>query len=195
MTMIVGAAPASAQQARCSTHAVSRPTKNSRPASAFASISAIREIVREGNSALEERAETREGCKEQREARSDLCELLGENRYDPEAFLMNDNFVEEPDASNPYFSLQPGHTYVARAGEDFEETIVVTVTDQVIDVLGVTCRVVVDIVFVEEDGELEPVEITDDFYALQKHTWDVHYCGEIARNFEDGLLTDLDGSW
>lgn len=138
--------------------------------------------------------EDREGCGEQREAREDVCELLGEDRFDPEALLDTANFVAEPDGANPYFSLQPGHTYVARAGEDFEETIVVTVTDEVREILGVNCRIVVDIVLVEEDGDLEAVEVTDDYYALALNG-DVHYCGEVARNFEDGALENLDGSF
>lgn len=138
--------------------------------------------------------EDREGCGEQREAREDVCELLGENRFDPEALLDTDNFVEDPDDANPYFSLKPGHTYVARAGEDYEETIVVTVSDEVREILGVNCRIVVDIVLVEEDGEFEAVEVTDDYYALALNG-DVHYCGEVARNFEDGALADLDGSF
>jgi hypothetical protein len=138
--------------------------------------------------------EDHELCGEQREARKQACELLGENTFGPERLLDSANFVAEPDDANPYFSLKPGHTYVARAGEDYEETIVVTVTDEVREVLGVNCRVVVDIVLVEEDGEMVAVEVTDDFYA-QALNGDVHYCGEVARNFEDGLLVNLDGSF
>lgn len=140
-------------------------------------------------------SEDRDGCGEQKEAREEVCELLGEDRYDPEALLTLD-FVDEPDGSNPYFSLQPGHTFVARAGEDFEEIIVVTVTNEVREILGVNCRIVVDIVLVEDDdGELEAVEVTDDYYAQAADTNDVHYCGEVARNFEDGALNNLDGSF
>ena len=138
--------------------------------------------------------EDREGCRDQREARKEVCELLDEDVYGPEGLLNTGNFVTEPDGSNPYFSLAPGHTYVARAGEGFEETIVVTVTDEVREVLGVNCRLVVDIVLVEEDGEFVAVEVTDDFYAMALNG-DVHYCGEVARNFEDGALVDLDGSF
>jgi len=138
--------------------------------------------------------EEREGCADPREARLDLCELLGEDRFDPEALLDTDNFVVEPDGSNPYFSLEPGHTVVARAGEDYEETIVVTVTDEVREILGVNCRVAVDIVLLEDEGEYEAVEVTDDWYA-QALNGDIYYCGEVARNYEDGVLRDLDGSF
>lgn len=153
------------------------------------------------------RREDRGLCGDQRVARRNLCNLLPNREasgYGPEAFLNDDNFVE-PDDSNPYFSLKPGHTYVSKVtgGED-DETIVVTVTDKTRRVLveedddtgepiegtGVNCRLVVDIVLV--DGE--PVEVTDDYYAQAKNG-DVHYCGEVARNFEDGFLVDLDGSF
>jgi len=139
------------------------------------------------------RQEDKQNCGEQKESRKEVCELLGEDRFS-EALLNSGNFVGEPDNSNPYFSLQPGHTYVARAGENFEEIIVVTVTDHIREILGVNCRVVVDIVLVEEDGEFVAIEVTDDFYA-QAINSDIHYCGEIARNYEDGLLVDLDGSF
>jgi len=138
--------------------------------------------------------EDSKGCRDQREARKDICELLGEDRYGPEGLLDSENFVAEPDDSNPFFSLKPGHTYVAIAGEDYEETIVVTVTDEVREVLGVNCRLVVDIVLIMEEDELVPVEVTDDYYAQAKNG-DIHYCGEVARNFEAGALNNLDGSF
>ena len=146
-------------------------------------------------SAREALREDRELCSDQREARDDVCELLDEDRF-PEALLDSDNFVDDPDDSNPYFSLAPGHTYVARAGlpPDFEELIVVTVTDEVREIEGVNCRLVVDIVLERDDDELVAVEVTDDYYAQARNA-DVHYCGEVARNFEDGLLVDLDGSF
>jgi hypothetical protein len=47
-----------------------------------------------------------------------------------------------------------------------------------------------------EDGEVEyeAVEVTDDWFA-QTVNGDVVYCGELARNFEDGVLRELDGSF
>jgi hypothetical protein len=153
------------------------------------------------------RKENKKLCGDQREARKNLCNLLPDREasgYGPEAFLTAGNFVADPgrDAVNPYFSLAPGHTYVAEVtggvddeGNSIVETVVVTVTEETITVVedegpGVVCRLVVDIVLV--DGE--PVEVTDDYYA-QALNGDVHYCGEVARNFEDGHLVDLDGSF
>lgn len=147
--------------------------------------------------ALEEDAE---GCFDQEEARLDVCELLDENVYDPDPLtddslgFIDPNDIGDSELPNPYFSLEAGHTYVLRAGEDFEETIVVTVTEDVREYLGVDCRLVVDIVVLLEDGEYEAVEATDDFYA-QAGNGDVYYCGEVSRNFEDGQLDNLDGSF
>jgi len=92
-------------------------------------------------------------------------------------------------------------------GNPVEETVVVTVTDKLRKLLvqkddlgteipgtGVNCRLVVDIVLV--DGE--PVEVTDDYFAQAQGDTvigDVYYCGETSRNFENGNLVDLDGSF
>ena len=43
----------------------------------------------------------------------------------------------------------------------------------------------------DDDDELVPVEVNHDYYA-QALNGDVHYCGEVARNFEDGALSNLD---
>ena len=101
--------------------------------------------------AAETKSEDADGCDDQRSARRDVCELLGENRYDPDPLtgesLTGDPIVfVDPDTigganlPNPYLSLVPGQTQVLRAGEDFEETIVVHVADQVREILGVSCR-------------------------------------------------------
>jgi hypothetical protein len=152
------------------------------------------------------RIEDREGCRAQRNARRDVCALLQEDRYDPDPLTDPTIAFVDPDTIgdstmlNPYFSLQAGTTQVLRAGEGFEETIVVHVTDDVREIQGVGCRIVVDIVVLaEDDGEggvaYEAVEVTNDYYAQAKITNDVYYCGELAQNFEDGQLINLDGSF
>jgi hypothetical protein len=91
-----------------------------------------------------------------------------------------------------------GHTYLLRAGEEGEETVVVHVTGETREILGVACRVVLDVVVEVEDGggavEYQSVEVTDDWFA-QDETGNVYYCGEISRNFEDGILRDIEGSF
>ena len=151
------------------------------------------------------RKEERESCGEVEEAREEACEILGEDRYDPDPLLDPGIEFIHPDevpgtyAPNPFVSVVAGHTYVLKAGEEGEETVIVHVTEDTREILGVDCRVVVDIVVEESDEgggvyEYEAVEVTDDWFA-QDSMSNVYYCGEIARNFEDGVLRDLDGSF
>ena len=149
------------------------------------------------------RREEAEYCADVEEARKEACEILGENRYDPDPLLAPGTIFIDPDDvgtadANPYVSIVEGHTYVLKAGEDGEEIVVVHVTGDTREILGVDCRVVVDVVVekAEEEGETEyeAVEVTDDWFA-QDTLGNVYYCGEVARNFEDGVLRDLDGSF
>lgn len=127
-------------------------------------------------------------CRAQRGARDDVCAALGNTPYDPpikpEEFLDVAGIIANP---NPYYPLIPGTVRTYQAGA---ETIVVTVTEETKKILGVTTIVVRDTV--TEDGEL--VEDTVDWYA-QDIYGNVWYFGEIARNYEDGELNNLDGSW
>ena len=155
--------------------------------------------------AFKTQKEERGTCLAQRDARLEVCDLLNERFYDPDPLLdpalsfIDPNEVGQQYAPNPYLSLQSGMTQVLQAGEDFEELLVVHVTEEVREIHGTPCRIVIDAEFeveVEDDGsvEYEVVEVTDDWYA-QDTTGNVYYCGELSRNFEDGLLTDLDGSF
>ena len=102
------------------------------------------------------KAEDSEECGDVYEARVDACDILDEDRYDPDP-LVGGGFVnfeeEEPPIPNPYVSVEPGHTYVLRAGEEEEELVIVYVTDGFREVQGVTCRIVVDIVLEVEESE------------------------------------------
>jgi hypothetical protein len=149
-----------------------------------------------GEEAAEARAEETMLCGERLDARRDVCDLLEEEIYDPE--IDPDFFVSPEEAAsdpNPYFPLFPGNTWVY---ENEEEIITVMVTDQTIEIQGVACVVVRDVVTLKEDGdvtgEAEVIEDTDDWYA-QDVAGNLWYFGEIAQNFEDGLLSDLEGSW
>lgn len=138
--------------------------------------------------AKEERRSAVDECGEQLHARKDLCDALGQEAYapaiDPARFLSPAATAANP---NPYLPLVPGTTFTYASPS---ETDVVSVTHRTKVILGVTCIVVNDVV--EEDGE--PVEDTDDYFA-QDVDGNVWYFGEISRNFEDGELVDLEGSW
>jgi hypothetical protein len=144
-----------------------------------------------------------EGCSDQHAARIEVCEVLGEDRYHPDPLLAPTITFIDPDAidknnANPYVSLVAGHTSVLRGGDAFKEIVVVHVTDETREIQGVNCRVVVDIALEteQEDGDIKyiPLEVTDDWFA-QDVNRNVYYCGELSRNFEDGLLDNLDGSF
>lgn len=99
------------------------------------------------------------------------------------------NFVEGVD--NPYFPLTPGTTFVYEGEtEDGIEHIEVVVTDDTKEILGVTCIVVRDTVWI--DGEL--VEDTYDWYA-QDTDGNVWYMGETTEEYEDGEVASTAGSW
>jgi hypothetical protein len=144
--------------------------------------------------AREERKDGRELCREQFEARLEVCDLVGEERYDPD--FGPENFLSNPTSGNDYFPLGVGNKWVYEGGG---ETITVEVLRATKLIEGVTCIVVND--RVEEDGKL--IENTDDWYAKHIETDDVWYCGEIAQNFEtfEGdlplvpELVDIEGSW
>ncbi|MGD8377010.1 MAG: hypothetical protein PVF68_12795 [Acidobacteriota bacterium] len=130
-------------------------------------------------------------CREQHEARLDLCDQLDEYRYapeiDPADFLSPEQAAADP---NPYFPLVPGRTWIY---ENEEERITVTVTDETREILGIECIAVRDTVQSKlEAGDL--IEDTTDWYAqdVEGNLW---YFGEVARNYEDGFLVDLEGSW
>ncbi len=158
--------------------------------------------------AREEKEEGNDLCKEQFEARLEVCDLVGEKRYDPD--FDPENFVNplligsDDVPANEYFPLVQGTqwiyegTFTDDEGEEVTETITVTVTDKIKLIEGVTCVVVNDLV--EEDDV--KIEVTDDWYA-QDEDGNVWYCGEIAKNFEtiegddpeEPELVDIEGSW
>ena len=157
-----------------------------------------RECIKE---AREELLSTREERKEQLSARLEICKELGESPYDPQ--LDPEDFVDPDDIggsveANIYFPLVAGTEWVYEGEtEDGTETITVTVTDETKKIeypsesgLVFTCRVVRDVV--ELDGDI--IEDTDDWYA-QDTDGNVWYFGEISKEFEDGELVGLEGSW
>lgn len=130
-------------------------------------------------------------CKVQAAGRNDLCRRLPDagpyiTEIDPENFKSPE---ETQIGGNRFFPLVIGTVWTFRNEEDNED-IVVTVTDRTRVIEGVTTIVVQDVVSIE--GEL--IEDTDDYY-VEDRDGNVWYFGEIAQNFEDGFLTDLDGSF
>lgn len=130
-----------------------------------------------------EKVAAQELCEEQFNARLEVCDLIGDGRYDPD--FDPANFLSQP-VGNTYFPLAVGNRWVYQGivendeGEEVTETIQVTVLADTKNIEGVTCLVVNDVV--DEDGHV--IEDTDDWYAHQSASSDIWYCGEIARDFE-----------
>jgi hypothetical protein len=122
-------------------------------------------------------------CQAQFEARLEICVVLGEKAYDP--VIRPADFVDVID--NPYLPLKPGTTFIYEGGG---EHVVVKVTHKTKKILGVKCIEVRDTVTV--DGVVS--EDTFDWYAQDKDG-NVWYFGENSREFEDGLVVSLAGSW
>jgi hypothetical protein len=120
------------------------------------------------------------------EGGTDRAELK-DKRYDP--IIDPADFVGGID--NPYMPLMPGPIFVYEGEtEDGIETNEVYVTHQTKEILGVTCIVVWDRVWL--DGEL--TEETYDWYAQDKDG-NVWYFGEDSNEYEGGVVVSTEGSW
>lgn len=99
------------------------------------------------------------------------------------------NFVAKID--NRYFPLTPGTTFIYQGEtEDGIERNEVYVTDQNKEILGVTCIVVSDRVWVDD----RLAEETFDWYAQDKDG-NVWYFGEESKTYENGVVVSTEGSW
>ncbi|MSR61587.1 MAG: hypothetical protein EXS08_03950 [Planctomycetes bacterium] len=131
--------------------------------------------------------EARDLLAAQFDARVELCDDLGGDRYDPR--IDPHDFVRG--VNNPLFPLVPGRTLVYETVTDEgTERIEVTTTHATKRILGVPCVVVHD--FVTFDGEV--IEDTLDYFA-QDRAGNVWYFGELSQQFENGELSGLEGSW
>ncbi|MFN0206911.1 MAG: hypothetical protein ACKVS6_11465 [Planctomycetota bacterium] len=138
-------------------------------------------------SAKDELASGLEETTAQYQARLELCDQLGGGPYDPS--IVPAQFVSG--ISHPFFPHVVGtvRTYQKTTIEG-TETVVVEVTDQTKTILGVECMVIRDTVTL--NGVL--VEDTLDYFA-QDVNGNVWYFGELAINYENGEMVDLDGSF
>jgi len=137
--------------------------------------------------AFTDRKDAQDACGEQYAARREVCDELGGGVYQPA--LDPADFVSGVD--NPFYPLVPGTTYVyeqhTAAGVEHDE---VHVTGRTREILGIPSTVVRDVVTL--NGEV--IEDTLDWYA-QDVRGNVWYLGEEAKEYEDGILVSIDGSW
>jgi hypothetical protein len=116
-------------------------------------------------------------CKDQRSARRDVCDALGEARYepsfDPADFDSDFSHLTHP---NALFPLAIGNRWTYKGGGEVD-TVKITSATKLIS--GVTCIVAHD--KVTADGDL--TEDTNDWFASAK-SGDAFYCGEEAKQYE-----------
>jgi hypothetical protein len=124
-------------------------------------------------------------CGEQRAARLQVCMDLGGGVYRP----VIDPMKFTTQITNQLFPLTPGQTF---AYESTAEIVVVTVTSDTRVIADVTCRVVSDVV--TDKQTMHVIEDTLDFYA-QDDVGNVWYFGEESKQFDDGALVGIEGSW
>lgn len=89
---------------------------------------------------------------------------------------------------NVYFVLEPGN-YLVLEGDGVQLTVSVLDEKEMID--GVETRVVEE--RETEDGQL--VEVSRNYFALNKRTNDVFYFGEDVDIYEDGRVVSHEGAW
>ncbi len=112
---------------------------------------------------------------------------VGDEPYDP--VINPADFVAQ--INNQYLPMSPGTTFIYDGeSEDGKEKIEVNVTHETKEILGVTCVVVRDRVWI--DGEL--VEDTFDWFAQDKDG-NVWYFGEDSKEYEGGKVVSTEGSW
>src|SRR4051794_9603522 len=97
-----------------------------------------------------------------------------------------------PQVTNPWFPLKPGSVWRYKGlKEGMKTTDNVTATHRIKKILGVTTTVVHDVVSVQG----KPEEVTDDFYAQDRHG-NVWYFGEETEELSaQGKPTSTEGSF
>lgn len=132
-------------------------------------------------------------CNQQYDARQAVCGELGGGAYDP-VITAADFAGKSYLTGNTYCPLKSAvYTYESRdsSGKRIERDVV-KVTQGTREILGVDCRIVRDTVTDLESNEV--TEDTTDWYAQDKNG-NVWYFGEIAQQFEGGILVGIEGSW
>jgi len=115
--------------------------------------------------------------------------LTREKPVDYSPIINSSDFVSM--VNNEFFPLTPGTSYAYEGiSAEGNERNVVNVTDEKKIILGVTCTVVKDTVWVNE----ELAELTFDWYAQDKEG-NVWYFGEDSKEYSGGVVVGTEGSW
>lgn len=104
--------------------------------------------------------------------------------------LPKDRFVST--GKNEYFNLEPGFQMVLEGKEDGEDAkLVISVLNETKTVDGVETRIIEE--RESQGGEL--IEVSRNYFAIDKATNDVYYFGESVDIYADGKVTEHSGSW
>ena len=93
-----------------------------------------------------------------------------------------------PIGRNPYFILEPGYILVLEGGD---AQLIITVLNETRMVDGVETRVVEE----RETKGGKLIEVSRNYFAINKRTNDVFYFGEDVDMYKDGKVVSHAGSW
>jgi hypothetical protein len=93
---------------------------------------------------------------------------------------------------NPYFILEPGHRMSYEGKEDGEPAkLVITVLNETKQVDGVETRIVEE----RESAGGKLIEVSRNYFAIDKTTNNAYYFGEEVDMYKDGKVSGHEGSW
>jgi hypothetical protein len=114
----------------------------------------------------------------------------GDQAWNDKFDVPRENFVST--GSNRYFSIEPGFQQVYDGEEDGKAVhLVITVLNETLKVDGVETRIIEE----RESADGMIVEVSRNYFALDKKTNDIYYFGEDVDNFKNGKLSNHGGSW
>jgi uncharacterized membrane protein YkoI len=90
--------------------------------------------------------------------------------------------------TNPYFILEPGYRWGYKHGAT---VLTITVLDETKVVDGVTTRVLEE----REEKDGRPLEVSRNYFAIDRSTNDVYYFGEDVDEYKDGKVAGHSGTW
>ena len=103
-----------------------------------------------------------------------------------------DQLTMVSEGKNPYWRLNPGrYVVLGSIDSDGSEIVVITVLDETEIVGVVETRVIEEREF--KAGEL--VEVSRNFFAMDKKSKDVYYFGEDVDDYEGGKVVNHRGEW
>ena len=104
--------------------------------------------------------------------------------------IPKDHFVSA--GKNDYFNIEPGFQMVLEGKEDGEAAkLVISVLNETKVVDGVETRIVEE--RESQGGEL--VEVSRNYFAIDKISGDIYYFGESVDIYKDGKVAEHGGSW